>query len=139
MTQIPFSRALLALGWIWIAACDGPAAPKTSLSITRPPDFVAVVTRNTHEDFESPEGHISQYALWLAVRPSLTANAGVVFTLSDPVFIRSGESLARASAPTIAAGDSIEVWDDGSVAEGAAESPPGSPEYKGTQAVIVRE
>ena len=119
------------------AACQSATAPDTSLLLSGAPDLVAVVSKTTYESGPTPGGYVSQYDIWVAVRPSTAADAGVVVGTSTPVFLSRHGVLARTTGASISIGDSIQVWHDASVAYGAVESPPGAPCYTGTQIVIL--
>ena len=129
---LPFIFTVQLLG------CQDAAAPDTELPVTGPPDLAVVVFQSTHESMFSPAGYISQYAVWIGSRGAGDAEAGVVIGSAIPVFVRIKGKLTRAGGASIAVGDSIEVWRDGSVGYGAVEAPPGKPCYTGTQVVIVR-
>lgn len=118
--------------------CQDGAEPDVSLTLTGPPDLTAVVFQTTYENGSSPEGPLSQYAVWIGAPGGASADAGVVVGRDTPVFIRAGDRLMHATGGTIAVGDTIEVWRDESVAYGAVEAPPGAPCYRGTQIVILR-
>lgn len=128
---------LVAMG---LGACENPTSPAVTLVQTPPPDFVGVVTRNMHEDGWAPAGfYLDQYAVWVAIPPSDTGNAGVVVGKSTPVFVSNRFALARAeNGASIVVGDSIHVWHDRPVAYGAVQAPFGAPCYFGTQIVVFR-
>ena len=136
---------LLLLGFI---GCGNPTAslagsdtgPVVSvLSQTGPMDFAASASGIRHETGMSPEGPMDQYDVTMAIAPSTSPNAGIVVGTRVPVYVREIDGTYRqSSASAILPGVQIEVWDDGSVAYGAAESPPDTPCYTATQIVIAR-
>ena len=136
------AQLLIVLG---VAACGDPAGPVANatgaadtLVIKTAPDFVGVVTRNMHEEGWTPAGFwMDQYAVWVAIPPSDTGDAGVVVGRLTPVFVSNRFGLARAaSGGSIVVGDSIHVWHDQTVGYGAVEAPTGAPCYEGTQIVV---
>jgi hypothetical protein len=135
-----FARCLLPLLLAsGAAACDSATAPATSLVLLRAPDFGALVIQTTYQSFFAPSGFwVEQYAVWVAIPPSTTANAGVVVAVSRPVFVSKDGVLARATADSISVGDSIQVWHDHRVGYGAVQAPPDSPCYSARQVLIVR-
>ena len=121
------------------AACRDSAGPATTLAIPGPPDFAAVVTRNTHHEFFAPSGQwVSQYEVWVAIPPADSANAGVVVAAARPVFSSANGVLERVSPADMTLGDSIKVWHDSTVAYGSTQAPAGAPAFRGLQIVIVR-
>ena len=135
LRRVIFITALLASG---ATACKDATTPATTLLESGTPDLEAVVSKITYESFFSPAGYVSQYAVWVAIPPSTTANAGLVIAASTPVFVRHDGVLGRATAESIRVGDSIEVWRDSSVGYGAVQAPPDSPCYFATQVLILR-
>ena len=127
------ARILLALS---VAACTETTSP--TLLIQTAPDFGARVVSIHRQQFIAPIGPVDQYALWVAIAPSDTANAGVLVTAAQPLFVRAKGVLAVDSVADIAAGDSILVWHDRFVSGPSAQAPPGAPGYSATQIVIVR-
>jgi hypothetical protein len=121
-----------------IAGCQDETGPDTTLVLSRPPELTAAVFQSTHESGPSPNGPISQYAVWIGSPGATNADAGVVVGAGTPVFVRSSGELTRTTGAAIAVGDLIEVWRDASVAYGAVQAPPGQPCYHGTQIVIAR-
>jgi hypothetical protein len=130
-------RNLLVLG-LAVAACQDNAGPDASLPLSGPADLTATVFRSTHEEFISPVGPISQYAVWIGLSSDTRPDAGVLVGARTPVFLRIGSTLSRASAASIRAGDRVHVWRDASVSYGAVQAPPGAPCYHATQVVIER-
>jgi len=121
------------------ALCRDSTAAATTLPIAGPPDFVARVTSNTHHEFFAPSGYwVSQYEVWVAIPPSLSANAGVVVAAARPVFVSSCGVLERVTPAAIAPGDAIQVWHDATVGYGSTQAPSDAPAYRGTQIVILR-
>ena len=124
------------------SACDSATAPTTTtLVLSTPPDFVAVVTSNTLERGNSPAGYISQHNLWVTIPAAIATevNAGVVVGELCPVFVRVKDStFVRVTAGAIKVGDDIQVWHDGGLVYGSAQAPPGAPAYSGQQIVILR-
>lgn len=121
------------------ASCSDSTATATTLPIPGPPDFLARVSSNTHREFFAPSGYwVSQYEIWVAIPPSLSANAGVVVGAARPVFARSCGVLERVTPAAIAPGDAIQVWHDATVGYGSVQAPSGAPAYGGTQIVILR-
>ncbi len=135
---LPFLFTLSAL------ACTSATGPTTTtLALSTPPNFVAVVTSNTPERGNGPAGYYSQHNVSVAFLPPFASNAtgsaGVVVGDLRPVFIRAKDStLVRSTAGAIRVGDVIQVWHDQVVAYGTAEAPPGAPAYSGQQIVILR-
>jgi hypothetical protein len=118
-----------------IGLCAVITAPLNTAS----PNFTAVVSRVTYNSSISPMGPLSQHEVWLTIPPSAMPNAGVVIGRNAPVLAQSGSGPATAvAACTIAIGDRVQVWHDGSAAYGSAQAPPESPAYFGTQLVIAR-
>ena len=121
------------------ALCGDGTAAATTQSIKGLPDFVALVTSNTHHEFFAPSGYwVSQYEVWVAIPPSLGANAGVVVAAARPVFVSSCGVLERVTPAAIAPRDAIQVWHDATVGYGSTQAPSGAPAYSGTQIVILR-
>lgn len=131
-------RSLLPLAFTALIACQDGTAPEVTLVVPGPPNLAAAVFQFTHEDFISPIGHISQYALWIGLPSGTRPDAGLVVGATTPVFIRMDGRLSRTTGAAIMAGDLIEVWRDASVAYGAVQAPPGAPCYRSTQVVIER-
>jgi hypothetical protein len=133
---LPFVFTLSAV------ACTSATGPTTTtLVLSTPPNFVAVVTSNTLEQGNSPAGYISQHNIWVTIQSALATegNAGVVVGESCPVFVRVKDStFVRAAAGAIKVGDDIQVWHDQGVEYGTGEAPPGAPAYSGQQIVILR-
>ncbi len=131
-------RRLTMLLVLSAAACESATGPAVALVKTTPPDFVGVVTRNMLEAGCTPAGGCGdQYAVWVAIPPSDTGDAGVVVGDSTPIFVSNRFGLARAaSGGSIVVGDSIHVWHDWTVAYGAVQAPFGAPCYMGTQIVV---
>jgi hypothetical protein len=130
---------LLGLSTLLAAvSCSGSTPTETgTLQLTTPPDFVATVSRITHQQGVSPAGSLSQYDFWLVIAPSSAANAGLVVGKSVPVFRRAADGailVSRASA--IRLGDVVEVWHEPGADYGAVQAPPSSPAYFGAQLVI---
>jgi hypothetical protein len=121
-----------------LTGCQDGTGPDTALDLSEPPDLTAVVFQSTYESGPSPNGHISQYAVWIGAPGASNPNAGVVIGAATPLFVRSGATLTRTTAAAIASGDLIQLWRDASVAYGAVQAPPGRPCYRGEQIVIVR-
>lgn len=120
-------------------ACHEPVAPRVELVIDTPPAFIAKTISTTYKEFIQPRGILTrQYEIWLAIPPSVDANAGVVVARDTPTFIRAAGTLLTASPADIAPGDSLLVWHDSFVAYGSVQAPPGAPAYSGTQIVIAR-
>jgi len=127
-------RSPMLLLTVLAAACQ----ETTGLKVTRPPDFTARVTQSTYENGISPEGQMSQYAVWLAVPPSDTANASLGVASSAPVYLSAEGMLRRASASDIRAGDEVVVWRESAWAVGCGDGPPGAACYFASQVEIVR-
>lgn len=132
------SRIALLSSLLAAAGCLDATATTVTLPIQTAPDFTARVVSTTVEQGFTPEGWISQYVVFVAVPPSDSANAGVILSVTVPVFALTNGTLRRDAAFDIAVGDSIEVWRSSSYSLDAAESPPNSPAYFATQIVIVR-
>ena len=133
-----FRRALPLLLFTLLTGCQDSAAPEVALVLPTPPDMVVIVFQSTHENFYSPVGYVSQYAVWIGSYGVPRPEAGVVVSASTPVFIRERGGLTRATGAAINPGDVLEVWRDASVAYGAVQAPPGAPCYRGLQVVISR-
>ena len=130
--------ALFALSATACSSATGPTT--TTLVLSTPPNFVAVVTSNTLEQGNSPAGYISQHNIWVTIPSALATegSAGVVVAKSCPVFVRVKDSVfVGATAGAIKVGDKIQVWHDQGVVYGSAEAPPGAPAYSGEQIVIL--
>ena len=129
-------RILLVLA-LATPACQDNAGPDTTLAVAGPADLKATVFQSTHEEFISPVGPISQYAVWIGL-PGTRPDAGVLVGAQTPVFLRINGALSRTTGAAITAGDLLQVWRDASVAYGAVQAPPGAPCYHATQVVIER-
>ena len=121
-----------------LTGCQEGTAPETTLVLSAPPDLTVAVFQSTHESGPSPNGYISQYAVWIGNPGATSADAGVVVGAATPVFIRTHGALTRTTGAAIEPGDIIEVWRDSSVAYGAVQAPPGRPCYRGEQVLILR-
>lgn len=121
-----------------LTGCQDGTGADTALELSGPPDLTAVVFQSTYESGPSPNGYISQYAVWLGAPGATSPDAGIVIGAATPVFVRSGATLTRTTAAAIASGDIIQLWRDASVAYGAVQAPPGQPCYRGEQIVIAR-
>ena len=137
-----FHSSLAVLFALSASACSSATGPTTTtLVLSTPPNFVAVVTNNVLEQGNTPAGYISQHNIWVTIQSALATegNAGVVAGKLCPVFIRVKDStFVRATAGAIKVGDDIQVWHDLGVEYGSAEAPPGAPAYSGLQIVILR-
>ena len=124
------------------AACHdatSPTGPPATPALTTAADLSGRVTRVTYEGGDGPAGPYSQYDVWVAVRGSAVANAGVVVPAKGPVYVRGGGGITYAATPgDLRAGDAVEVWHDRTAAYGAVQGPPGAPTYIATQVVITR-
>jgi len=128
--------ATLALA---VFACTAATSPRVTLQLQTPPDLGARVVSVHHQQGWAPGGfYMDQYAVWVAIAPSDSANAGVLVGARQPVFLQVRDALARDSAADITSGDSIEVWHDVGFGYGSVQAPPGAPGYDATQIVIVR-
>jgi hypothetical protein len=136
--RTPALRSLLLLAVTTAVGCQDSAGPDTTLTVSGPPDLTVAVYQSTHEQFISPEGPVSQYAVWVGMVAGTGADAGVVVGAKTPVFLRANGKLSRTSGSAIKSGDLIQVWRDASVGYGAVEAPPGAPCYTATQIVIER-
>ena len=116
----------------------GQRGARGNLTVSGPPDLRVTVFRSTHEEFISPVGPISQYAVWIGRPTGTRPDAGVLVAAKTPVFLRINGALARTTGAAITAGDFVQVWRDASVAYGAVQAPPGAPCYHATQVVIER-
>lgn len=131
-------RMLPLLVTALLTGCQDGTGPDTTLVLSGPPDLTAAVFQSTYESGPSPNGYISQYAVWIGSPGATSADAGLVVGAAIPVFVRSGGVLTRTTGAAIATGDIIQVWRDASVAYGAVQAPPGQPCYRGKQVVIVQ-
>lgn len=136
--RVRASGSLLLLALTAVLGCQDNAAPDTLLAISGPPDLTAAVFRSTHEEFISPVGPISQYAVWIGLPAGSRPDAGVLVGKTTPVFLRINGGLSQTTGASIRAGDLIQVWRKASVAYGAVQAPPGAPCYQATQIVIER-
>ena len=132
------AKLVAALMLAGIAGCERATAPNVSLVLARTPDALGVVTSSSYATGQTPGGPERYYDFWFASPPETAPSAGVAVVVSTPVFLSRQGVLGRASAGSIAAGDTIQVWTDGSSAYGTADSPPGTPCYLATQIVIRR-
>jgi hypothetical protein len=121
-----------------LTGCQDGAGPDTTLVLSGPPNVTAAVFQSTHESGPSPNGYISQYAVWIGNPGATSADAGIVVGAATPVFVRFRGELTRTTGATIKAGDIIQVWREASPAYGAVQAPPGRPCYYGKQIVIVQ-
>jgi hypothetical protein len=137
MVRIQALRSLLFLVFAAVLGCQDNAGPAT-LVVSGPPALTAAVFQSTHEEFISPVGPISQYAVWIGQPGGTRPDAGVLVGAKTPVFLRKSGGLSRVSGAVIEPGDLIQLWRDGSVAYGAVQAPPGAPCYDATQIVIER-
>jgi hypothetical protein len=129
-------RSLVVLG-LAVVACKDSAGPETTLPLPGPADLNATVHQSAHQEFISPTGAISQYALWIKL-PAGTPDAGVLVGEQTPVFLRTNGKLSPTTGAAIRAGDHVQVWRDASVAYGTTQAPAGAPCYRATQVVIER-
>lgn len=136
--RIAALRSLLLLAFTAVVGCQENSAPDTTLAISGPPDLTSTVFQSRHEEFISPVGPISQYAVWIGSPADTRPDAGVLVGAKTPVFLRIHNELSQTTGASIKAGDAIQVWRDGSVAYGAVQAPPGAPCYHATQVVIER-
>lgn len=136
--RIPTPRIPLLLALAVVVGCQDTAGPDATLAISGPPDFTAAVFQTTHEEFISPVGPISQYAVWIGPSARTRPDAGVLLGPKTPVFIRRHGALSQTTGASLKVGDLIQVWRDASVAYGATQAPPGAPCYHATQIVIER-
>ncbi len=122
-------------------ACSSATGPTTTtLVLSTPPNFVAVVTSNTLERGNSPAGYVSQHNLWVTIPSAISTqvNAGVVVGELTPVFLQTNGRLVHTTASSIRVSDVVQVWHDQTVAYGTAQAPPDAPAYSGQQIVILR-
>ena len=138
MWRIQALPGMLLLALAALPGCRDNAGPDTTLEVSGPPALTATVFQSTHEEFISPVGPISQYALWIGLPAGTRPDAGVLVGARTPVFLRINGELSRATGAAIEAGDRIQLWRDGSVSYGAVQAPPGAPCYHATQIVIER-
>ena len=138
MWRIQALRGVLLLAIATVLGCQENAGPDTTLAVSGPPALTAAVFQSTHEEFVSPVGPISQYAVWIGPPAGTRPDAGVLVGAKTPVFLRINGGLARATGAAIKTGDLIQLWRDSSVAYGAVQAPPGAPCYQATQIVIER-
>ena len=143
-------RHLLILVGLVVAGSAGcrasdPVDPApASLVLTRAFDHRGYVTHVYKQCGESPGpvGYVAhwgcQYNVWFASPPDTVADAGVVAGDSTPVFVGTQGSFYMSAASDIAAGNTIEIWNDWTTAYGAVNCPPGTPCYMATQIVIVQ-
>lgn len=132
-----YNRSALAftsIGAVLVTACATAALPDAQDSST----LLGRVVQSTNESGYTPEGYSSQYAVWIAIAPSPSANAGVVVNASAAVYLSRGGIVVSTIAGSIRTGDSVQVWRDNTVAYGAVEAPPGAPCYSATKVVILR-
>jgi len=133
-----FHGRIVLLLTLVTTGCQDGTGPSTTLVLSGPADLTAVVFQSTHESGPTPEGYVSQYAVWIGSSGAINPDAGLVVGSETPLFASSDGKLTRTSAAAIAVGDVIQVWRDASVAYGAVEAPPGKPCYTSTQVVILR-
>ena len=96
------ARIALALS---VAACTETTSP--TLPIQTAPDFGARVVSIHRQQFIAPIGPVDQYALWVAIAPSDTANAGVLVAAAQPLFVRAKGVLPFAGGDVPQAGGAI--------------------------------
>src|SRR5688500_18954005 len=138
MWRVQTLRSVLLLAFAALLGCQDTAGPDTTLAVSGPPALTAAVFQSRHEEFISPVGPISQYAVWIGLPAGTRPDAGVLVGAKTPVFLRINGELSRATGAAIEAGDLIQLWRDGSVSYGAVQAPPGAPCYHATQVVIER-
>lgn len=120
------------------AACQDSTGTETTLPVSGPADLSATVVQSTHEEFISPGGPVSQYAVWIRPPTGTRPDAGVLVGAQTPVFLRADGVLSETTGAAITAGDLVQIWRSASVVHGAAQAPPGAPCYDATQVVIER-
>jgi len=135
----PGRRAASTMLALAVFGCTAATNSRVTLPLQMPPDLGARVISVHHQQGWAPDGfYMDQYAVWVAIAPSDSANAGVLVGARQPVFLQAGDALVRDSAADITSGDSVQVWHDIGVDQGSAQDPPGAPGYTATQIVIVR-
>ncbi|MEO8029199.1 MAG: hypothetical protein ABI765_00045 [Gemmatimonadota bacterium] len=113
----------------------------TSLALLRSsvPDLTGQLESVFVDSGNTPAGPRHQHNLWLTMAPATAPNAGVVVGRATPVFLQRGSGApVPVTACDLAAGDSLVIWHDGSVAYGSVEGPPGAPGYFATQVLVIR-
>jgi len=121
-------------------ACARGVDPVATPPITTTPDFEATVMQVARETVIGSAGQHSQVGVWVLIPPGTSANAVVIVSDATPVFLQRGSNgaVVSAKADALVTGDHVKVWHDANTSFGAAEAPPGSPEYSASQLIIVR-
>ena len=94
-------RNVLLVAFAAVLGCQDNPGPDTNLAVSGPPALTATVFQSTHEEFISPVGPISQFAVWIGLPTGTHPDAGVLVETKTPVFLRiNGDSRGLLEPPS---------------------------------------